>query len=140
MAMTEGTCRCGCGERTTLAPRTYTRRGWRKGEPVSYISGHNWRGKKRSPEQFAGFSETRSGPRNYKWKGHNAGYQSIHIWLRRWFPKTGVCEECGRDVGTHGPGGTHYANTSGEYHRDRADYRELCSSCHKLFDLHRGAA
>jgi hypothetical protein len=39
-----GYCQCGCGERTKIAPRTTTAYGWRKGEPLFYINGHNARG------------------------------------------------------------------------------------------------
>jgi hypothetical protein len=36
-----GYCECGCGEKTSLAPTTRSDRGWVKGEPVRFISGHN---------------------------------------------------------------------------------------------------
>jgi HNH endonuclease len=36
-------CECGCGQPTRLAPRTYSRRGWVKGQPVRFVSGHNSR-------------------------------------------------------------------------------------------------
>jgi hypothetical protein len=35
-----GECGCGCGGRTKIAPRTYTSRGWVKGEPQPYLRGH----------------------------------------------------------------------------------------------------
>jgi hypothetical protein len=38
--MTLGLCACGCGGRTKLAPRTSTRYGWVKGEPLPYLRGH----------------------------------------------------------------------------------------------------
>lgn len=41
--MTDGFCRCGCGERTPLATQTRTQWGYKKGEPVPYIHGHNRR-------------------------------------------------------------------------------------------------
>lgn len=40
MTVTPGLCRCGCGGRTKLAPRTSTRYGWIKGEPLLYLRGH----------------------------------------------------------------------------------------------------
>lgn len=58
----------------------------------------------------------------------NSEYQAIHYWLRHRFRKTGFCEECKKACRTH------WANISGEYHRERDDFREICSSCHKLFD------
>lgn len=36
-------CECGCGEHTALAPRTSTRFGHVKGEPLRFINGHNAR-------------------------------------------------------------------------------------------------
>ena len=36
-----GVCACGCGPPTRLAPQTATKRGWVKGQPVTFIRGHN---------------------------------------------------------------------------------------------------
>ena len=70
------------------------------------------------------------------WKGEEVGYVSLHRWLERWKPRTGICEGCGatpepkkRRVATE------FANFSGEYRRDVADYIELCVSCHKKRDM-----
>lgn len=38
--ITYGICQCGCGRPTTVATRTYTNRGVRKGERFRYILGH----------------------------------------------------------------------------------------------------
>ena len=38
-----GLCMCGCGERTTLASRSYTKRNIIKGQPFRYIAGHQRR-------------------------------------------------------------------------------------------------
>lgn len=35
-----GLCLCGCGGRTVIAKRSDTQKGWVKGEPLKYISGH----------------------------------------------------------------------------------------------------
>lgn len=43
-----GICACGCGQPTKIAAQTKTAQGWRKGEPVRYVAGHNrkrWRQK-----------------------------------------------------------------------------------------------
>ena len=130
-----GVCECGCGQQTYVAPRTYSRRGWFKGQPKRFVNGHNWRGKHRSEAERATVSRNKTGERNHNWKGDGLGYQSLHSWLIRHFPKTGVCEWCSRVVGGSGTAGTHFANISGEYRRDRSDFMELCSSCHKLYDL-----
>jgi hypothetical protein len=36
-----GTCCCGCGRRTDLAPRTQSERNWAKGEPKPFLHGHS---------------------------------------------------------------------------------------------------
>lgn len=36
-----GLCLCGCGGRTSLAPKTMASRGWIKGQPLRYIHGHS---------------------------------------------------------------------------------------------------
>lgn len=38
-----GTCHCGCGENTKLAPTTNRKRGWIQGQPVRFVTGHNSR-------------------------------------------------------------------------------------------------
>lgn len=38
-----GYCRCGCGEKTPIAPKTRSRYGLVKGEPKPFIHGHNRR-------------------------------------------------------------------------------------------------
>lgn len=35
-----GYCQCGCGQKTTIANKTDTRRGWVNGQPIRYIVGH----------------------------------------------------------------------------------------------------
>jgi len=50
-----GYCHCGCGKITSVAPKTITRKGYKKGVPVKYLPGHsscgekhsNWKGGKR---------------------------------------------------------------------------------------------
>lgn len=41
MAIPQGLCQCGCGQRTRNAPQTIKKLGWVKGEPTRYINGHN---------------------------------------------------------------------------------------------------
>jgi hypothetical protein len=93
-----------------------------------------WKGTKRPPEVGAKISAALKGkpqPWNFK-EGANP-----HAWLLRWYPKTGICEECGAEPGPKGWHGTDYAF---RYHpkphtRNREDYRELCRKCHSQFDL-----
>lgn len=103
---TPGLCQCGCGQPAPIAPRNYHGRGIVKGQPFRYIHGHS-----------AG------------WKGDDVGYYARHAYLRRHYPKTGICEECRNEARTdyalihdHPPS------------RSREDYRELCRACHKQYD------
>lgn len=157
--LTMALCECGCGEATNLASITSRKRGWVKGQPLRFINGHNARGVPKSaatrakvsasklghtvsPETRAKISASLSGRRSSRrdanhpdWKGEAARYDTIHAWLRKRKQKTGICNDCGRRVGTNGRGvGTDWANISGEYRRDPDDYRELCRRCHIAFD------
>jgi len=40
-----GYCQCGCGEKTAVATKNHTKRGYVKGEPVTFVKGHFFRGK-----------------------------------------------------------------------------------------------
>lgn len=60
-------------------------------------------------------------------------YGALHMWLNKYHPKAGRCEECGAERPTE------WANT-GAYTRRREDYRELCKPCHKAFDDRRRRA
>jgi len=63
-------------------------------------------------------------------KQPTAGYGAIHAYLRKHFPKTGICDECGEAASP-----TEYALIKGrEYSRNREDYRELCKLCHNRYD------
>lgn len=44
-----GLCECGCGMKTELAKRTYRGRGVFKGEPMRFVSGHQYRMKRLKP-------------------------------------------------------------------------------------------
>lgn len=69
------------------------------------------------------------GARNKRWKGDAVGKKALHKWVRRNFENTGCCEECGRSDRT-----MDWASIGHVYTRDRADWRELCRSCHFKMD------
>lgn len=81
-----------------------------------------------------------TGSENPRWKGDAAKYAAQHHWIRSHKTKTGICEECQRDLGPNGPRGTQWANISGDYRRDVDDFRELCPPCHRRFDVSRRRA
>ncbi len=93
-------CECGCGE-ATVHPT------------ARFLRGHHLR--------------VQAAPWD---KGDEAGYRATHTWLNKHFPKTGLCEDCGRQ-----PLATDYALIHGETHaKDRNRYRELCRQCHVGYD------
>lgn len=61
----------------------------------------------------------------WNWKGDNVGYFALHSWIRHHFKKPSQCEECGRE---NVP--LDWANVSGQYKRERSDFKALCRSCH----------
>lgn len=73
------------------------------------------------------------GENNHKWKGDEVGYHALHHWVRRHAGSASMCEECR----VEGLSRYHWANISGEYQRNLDDYRQLCPSCHKSYDLGR---
>lgn len=71
-----------------------------------------------------------TGDQARRWKGIKAGYHAIHCWLSKHYEKGDNCEQCG----TREFSRLEWANLSGEYKRERSDYKAMCPSCHRLFD------
>lgn len=73
-----------------------------------------------------------AGENNPRWKGNNAKYSAIHMWIGRHFGKPKKCEECGiiKKIGQDGKNRIQWANISGHYLRERNDWMTLCDSCH----------
>lgn len=86
-------------------------------------------GRKHTEETKRRMSVAKSGENNPAWKGHRAGYQAMHRWIRLERPYTRICGRCGK-TDCH----TEYANVSGEYRRQVEDWIELCVSCHRQMD------
>lgn len=72
--------------------------------------------------------KSRIGKNNSMWRGHKAGYNPIHSWVRRHKGKPTVCYFCGFI------GKCQWANIDHKYNRNLNDYISLCASCHKIFD------
>lgn len=70
------------------------------------------------------------GPQARRWLGEMAGYHAKHMWIVKHYGKASKCEMCG----TLNASRYEWSNISGEYHRERSDYRELCPSCHRRHD------
>ncbi len=69
------------------------------------------------------------GENNARWKGDNAGYISIHLWVKRHYGKPKMCERCTSEKNVQ------WANKTHSYKRERDDWFQLCSSCHQKYDL-----
>lgn len=77
-----------------------------------------------------------AGAAHPNWAGDSVSYIALHAWVVRHKPRTGTCDACGATpVPKKRRVATEFANISGEYRRDVADYRELCVSCHRKADM-----
>ena len=65
---------------------------------------------------------------HHRWKGDDAGYVGKHHWIRKVYGKADHCEV---DPNHLSGSRYHWHNLSGEYKRDREDWIQLCSSCHR---------
>jgi hypothetical protein len=64
------------------------------------------------------------GESNPGYKGDDAGYGAIHIWVRRRKFKPELCERCGLAPSAD------LANKTNMYLRDLSDWEYLCRKCH----------
>ena len=94
---------------------------WRKRLSLSH------QGKKFSEETKKKMSISRMNDKNPAYKGEDAGYRAIHIWVEQ---RKGKASYCSNDI-THKATRYHWANISGEYKRDLDDWHSLCPSCNK---------
>lgn len=74
------------------------------------------------------------GEQHPQWRGDAVSYRALHQWVARHKTKTGICTDCGRNVGKTGHTGSEWANVSGRYLRDLDDFVELCVRCHRRRD------
>lgn len=58
------------------------------------------------------------------------GYHATHAWVRSRMGKPVGCEHCGTKENRR----YEWANVSGEYKRETADWLRLCKPCHYKFD------
>lgn len=66
------------------------------------------------------------------WKGMDAGYVAKHLWIVKHYGKADHCEN--PFCKSINPKRYEWANISGNYEREREDYRMLCPSCHRSMD------
>ncbi len=73
----------------------------------------------------------RTSERANNWEGIKAGYHAVHLWLTAHYKKPSGCEQCGTLKFSR----LEWANISGEYKREREDYKAMCPRCHRLFNI-----
>src|SRR3990167_8145556 len=102
------------GLRGKLAGPKHPNWGKHLSEETRRKMGDYHRGKTLTPESRRKISETKLS------QGISDEACAIHLWLRRHYPKSGVCERCGR------VGKTNLASINGHnYTRNREDYAEM---------------
>lgn len=63
------------------------------------------------------------------------GYHPAHSWMEKTFGRPNGCEDCNlKSVPVGMKWYFEWANISGEYKRERTDWRRLCKACHRKFD------
>ncbi len=112
----------GCMRQTSKWTRPRGVCWWCREHPTSRIGGNI--GKRIR-------SDSMRGAKSYKWQGDSVGYDGVHAWLRR---EVGPATYCANDE-THKSKRYELANISGEYRRDINDYKPLCPSCHRKYDM-----
>lgn len=79
-------------------------------------------------EHLLRLNSNQKGENNRHWKGDNASYSAIHLWVRSHLPRPNICPSCNqrptREV----------ANLDGKYSRDLSTWRWMCRSCHLRMD------
>jgi hypothetical protein len=134
-------CECGCGEPTNIAKKTSTRDKTVKGEPVRYLPGHHqrtaWFRQLKRDEVKRGHL-FHQGESSHLWQGDNITYGALHNWVNYSKSKTGICTNCGANVGPTTRAGTQWANVDHTYRRVLEDYIELCRACHAVYDIVNG--
>ena len=91
------------------------------------------KGKYCSREHFSiGVKGKYIGENNHSWRGEGASYGAKHIWIAKHYGKPDKCETCGTSglIGKY----INWANISGEYRREKSDWKRLCKKCHVAFD------
>lgn len=85
----KGLCQCGCGRPTPVAPRNRKNLGWVKGEPLSFLRGHN-RTAPRGPDV----------PDGMKWCGSCQSVKPAGEFFANKNQADGLqghCKQCGRE-------------------------------------------
>jgi hypothetical protein len=67
----------------------------------------------------------------YNWKGDSVRYNALHRWVQRNFGNPPFCENCGKKgIKNKKRWIIEWANITGEYGRDKSQWKGLCKKCH----------
>jgi hypothetical protein len=114
------------------------KRLYKNGERICWT-----KGKKLSNEHKLNIKNScKYGEKNKSWKGENAGYFSIHDWIKKYFGKANKCENRENDVlnftCSNKSNIFQWAKKRNHrYSRLIEDYYQLCVSCHSKYDIKR---
>ncbi len=70
------------------------------------------------------------GERSRRWKGNNATYAAIHMWVKKHWGMPDHCDFCHCEQASR----FEWCNKDKQYRRVREDWIQLCPSCHGRFD------
>lgn len=92
------------------------------------------KGKERSKEHRKNIALAKIGSKNGAWKGDKAKYSSIHDWIRKYWGRADLCEYslCEGKSKTFD-----WANITGNYNRERKNWKKLCRGCHLKLDRYK---
>lgn len=62
--------------------------------------------------------------------GSETEYRMLHYWVEKVMGRPAECSSCDKTTGTF-----EWSNISGEYKREKSDWRRLCPSCHRRIDI-----
>lgn len=65
-----------------------------------------------------------------RWKGKNAGYVAIHMWIKKHWGIPDHCDMCHCLTASR----YEWCNLDKKYRRVRGDWIQLCPSCHRKYD------
>ena len=80
-------------------------------------------------------SKGSKGSKNAMWKGDNASYYALHIWVTQNKGRPNKCVDCGT---TSDKREIEWSNIDHKYRRNLDDYVGRCVPCHRRYDIKNG--
>lgn len=127
----------GCNDTLLIYPIRADTGTIRWSEPRKFCPSHKgfWNlGRKLSKEHVQKIQLSKLGDKNPNWKGDDVEYDALHDYIKRRFPKSKLCQECGKIP----PYDIAFLLHPAKYTRNINDYKWLCRSCHTILDFDNG--